>query len=199
MHDKYGVFHDKYCYAGTDVLINLLNLRDGEELIEAEIAFTAERYRTYQSHATKIEDFTLSHFKYLHFYLFQDLFEWAGDIREVDISKGNTRFCTVPRIEVEAEKLFRLIPKLKLIQNRDELINQVASLFCEMNLIHPFREGNGRVQRFFFEEMMFVLGYDLNWPVITQQQWVEANIAGVYLDLEPLKSIFRQAISELAD
>jgi cell filamentation protein len=47
--------------------------------------------------------------------------------------------------------------------------------------------------------MMFVLGYDLNWPVITQQQWVEANIAGVYLDLEPLKSIFRQAISELAD
>lgn len=100
---------------------------------------------------------------------------------------------------MEAEKLFQLIPKLKLIQNRDELINQVASLFCEMNLIHPFREGNGRVQRFFFEEMMFVLGYDLNWPVITQQQWVEANIAGVYLDLEPLKSIFRQAISELAD
>ena len=45
--------------------------------------------------------------------------------------------------------------------------------------------------------MLFVLGYDLNWPVITQQQWIDANIAGVYLDLEPLNAIFRFAISEL--
>ncbi|WP_159651079.1 Fic/DOC family protein [Vibrio atypicus] len=197
MRDKYGVYHDKYCYPGCDVLINLLNLRDADELAEAEVAFTAERYRTYQSSLSSIEECTFSHLKHLHFYLFQDLFAWAGDIREVDISKGDTRFCTVPRIEVEGEKLFKLVPDLALITHRDELIDEVASLFCEMNLLHPFREGNGRVQRFFFEEMLFLLGYDLNWPVISQQQWIDANIAGVYLDLEPLKSIFRQAISEL--
>lgn len=197
MRDKYGVYHDKYCYAGSDVLINLLNLRDADELAEAEVAFTAERYRTYQSSMYTIEQFSFSHLKDLHFYLFQDLFSWAGEIREVDISKGDTRFCTVPRIEIEGQKLFTLIPPLAEINERNVLIEQIASLFCEMNLLHPFREGNGRVQRFFFEEMLFVLGYDLNWPVITQQQWIDANVAGVYLDLEPLKAIFRMAISEL--
>lgn len=145
MRDKYGVYHDKYCYAGSDVLINLLNLRDVDELAEAEVAFTAERYRTYQSSLNSIEQCSFSHLKDLHFYLFQDLFSWAGDIREVDISKGDTRFCTVPRIEIEGQKLFTLIPPLATINERDILIEQVAALFCEMNLLHPFREGNGRV------------------------------------------------------
>lgn len=197
MRDKYGAYHDRYCYPDSDVLINLLNLKDGDELAEAEIAFTAERYRTYQSNLTSIEEFTFSHLKFLHFYLFQDLFRWAGQLREVDISKGETRFCTVPRIEIEGEKLFKLIPALSQIDEQEKLIEEVASLFCEINLLHPFREGNGRVQRFFFEEMLFVLGYDLTWPELTKEQWVEANIAGVYLDLEPLKTIFRRAITKL--
>ena len=197
MRDKYGAYHDRYCYPDSDVLINLLNLKDGDELVEAEIAFTAERYRTYQSKLTSIEEFTFSHLKFLHFYLFQDLFRWAGQLREVDISKGETRFCTVPRIEIEGEKLFKLIPALSQIDEQEKLIEEVASLFCEINLLHPFREGNGRVQRFFFEEMLFVLGYDLTWPELTKEQWVEANIAGVYLDLEPLKTIFRRAITKL--
>lgn len=63
--------------------------------------------------------------------------------------------------------------------------------------MHPFREGNGRVQRFFFEEMLFTLGYDVTWPLISRQEWIEANIAGVNLDLTLLKNIFNQAITEL--
>lgn len=197
MRDKYGAYHDRYCYPDSDVLTNLLNLRDGDELAEAEIAITAERYRTYQSELTSIDQFTFSHLQHLHFYLFQDLYHWAGQLREVDISKGDTRFCTVPRIAVEGEKLFQLIPNLAKIDDQEKLIEEVASLFCEINLLHPFREGNGRVQRFFFEEMLFVLGYDLTWPDLTKQHWVEANIAGVYLDLDPLKTIFRRAIAKL--
>jgi len=197
MRDKYGAYHDRYCYPESDVLTNLLNLRDGDELAEAEIAITAERYRTYQSELTSIEEFTFPHLKDLHFHLFQDLYHWAGQLREVDISKGDTRFCTVPRIAVEGEKLFKLIPKLAEISDQEQLIEEVASLFCEINLLHPFREGNGRVQRFFFEEMLFVLGYDLTWPPLSKAHWVDANIAGVYLNLEPLKAIFRQAIVKL--
>ena len=66
-----------------------------------------------------------------------------------------------------------------------------------MNLLHPFREGNGRVQRFFFEELLFTLGCDITWPQISQQDWISANIAGVNLNLELLKVIFSQAISKL--
>ncbi len=195
MRDKYGTTHDTYCYAGTDILNNLLHIHDADRLAQAEAAFTAERYLTYQSSISSIEECTFSHLKHLHFQLFQDLYSWAGEIRNIDISKGHTRFCTVNRIEPEAKKLFAQIPSLADITDRTKLIESVADLFCEINLLHPFREGNGRVQRLFFEEMVFILGYELTWPPITRQQWLEANLAGVHLDLQPLITIFEQAVS----
>ncbi|OEE62786.1 cell filamentation protein Fic [Enterovibrio norvegicus FF-33] len=194
MRDKYGVAQDKYCYADSDVLINLLNIRDFDDLAEAESEFTAERYRTYQSKKKPIERFDLAHLIHLHYHLFQDVYKWAGQLRDVDISKGNTRFCTFTRIVPEANKLFIKIPSLQTITHREQLIDAVADLFCELNLLHPFREGNGRTLRFFFEEMLFDIGYDITWPEINQQQWIKANIAGVHLDLAPLKGIFNQAI-----
>ncbi|MCE0492930.1 Fic/DOC family protein [Vibrio salinus] len=195
MRDKYATRHDKYCYAGTDILINLLHIHDADKLARAEAAFTAERYLTYKSTISSIEEFTLDHLKHLHFHLFQDIYSWAGKIRDVDISKGHTRFCTSSRIEPEAKKLFGRLPELSTITNRSQLIESVADLFCEINLLHPFREGNGRVQRLFFEEMLFILDYELIWPSISRQQWLEANIAGVHMNLSPLIHIFDQAIS----
>ena len=153
MRDKYGVAQDKYCYPASDVLINLLDIRESDILDQAEAEFTAERFRTYDSPEQPLSKFSLEHLKHLHHHLFQDLYVWAGQIRDVDISKGNTRFCTWTRIEPEANKLFRTIPAISNCQNNDELIEKVADLFCELNLLHPFREGNGRVLRFFFEEM----------------------------------------------
>lgn len=197
MRDKYGVAHDKYCYPDSDVLVNRLDIRDADALDEAEAEFTAERYRTYEPSQLPLSEFTFGHLKHLHYHLFQDLYEWAGQTRDVDISKGDTRFCTWTRIEPEANKLFGAIPKLADCQKHDELIEKVADLFCELNLLHPFREGNGRVLRFFFEEMLYTIGYDVTWPKISQQDWIDANIAGVHLNLGFLKVIFSQAISEL--
>ncbi|HHQ2585827.1 TPA: Fic/DOC family protein [Providencia rettgeri] len=194
MRDKYGISQDIYCYSGTDVLINLLNIRDIEILEEAEIAFTTERYLSYQSDKSDISQFNFSHLKFLHLFLFQDVYEWAGKIRKVDISKGNTRFCTFSRIEPEAIKLFNNIPQLADHTHLTDLVKDLANLFCELNLLHPFREGNGRTLRFFFEEMLFVLGYEITWPAISQNDWIDANIAGVYLDLEPLIAIFTSAV-----
>ncbi|ROR47842.1 UNVERIFIED_ORG: cell filamentation protein [Providencia alcalifaciens] len=194
MRDKYGISQDIYCYSGTDVLINLLNIRDVEVLEEAEIAFTTERYLSYQGDKSDISQFNFSHLKFLHLYLFQDVYEWAGKIRKVDISKGNTRFCTFSRIEPEAIKLFNNIPRLADHTHLTDLVKDLANLFCELNLLHPFREGNGRTLRFFLEEMLFVLGYEITWPTISQNDWIDANIAGVYLDLEPLIAIFTSAV-----
>ncbi|GEA52338.1 hypothetical protein VIN01S_31420 [Vibrio inusitatus NBRC 102082] len=103
MRDKYGAKHDKYCYTGTDILINKLNIRDADELADAETALTTERYLEYCSEITQLNQLDFSHFKSLHHQLFQNIFESAGKIREVDISKGNTRFCTITRIEPEGK------------------------------------------------------------------------------------------------
>lgn len=197
MPDKYGSGSDRYCYPGSDTLVNLLGIRDQDLLTEAEAEFTAERYRTYQSSSDlSLQDFSLSHLKQLHHHLFQDLYSWAGELRDVDISKGDTRFCTWSRIEPEANRLLEQVPGLALCSSKSELVVTVADLFCELNLVHPFREGNGRALRFFFEEMLFAAGYSVTWPNISRESWIQANVAGVNLDLEPLKLIFSQAISE---
>ena len=110
---------------------------------------------------------------------------------------GYTRFCTASRIEPEAAKLFKLIPTLFESKQTGSFIHNVSDLFCELNLLHPFREGNGRTLRFFFEELLYVLGYDVEWPEISQQEWIDANIAGLHLDLSPLEKIFGQALTPL--
>jgi len=151
MRDKYGVTQDSYCYSNSDVLKNELNIVDYDSLEEAELAFTALRYNEYSSTVPSINTFNLTHLKTLHKQLFQDVYEWAGEIRTVDISKGSTRFCTCIRINAEANKQFSRIPSLINIHSRETLITVIADIFCELNIVHPFREGNGRTQRFFFE------------------------------------------------
>ena len=79
MRDKYGVNHDAYCYPDTDVLVNILDVHNDKQLEEAEAAFSAERYRTYQSSSRLLVDFNLRHLQHLHHYLFQDLYSWAGE------------------------------------------------------------------------------------------------------------------------
>jgi cell filamentation protein len=91
--------------------------------------------------------------------------------------------------------LFAKIPSFKEIKHKERMILSLVDLFCELNIVHPFREGNGRVLRFFFEELAFTLGYEISWPKISNEDWVSANLAGVNLDLVPLKNIFKQAIS----
>lgn len=118
----------------------------------------------------------------------------AGKDRKVGISKGNTHFCTFSRIEPEAIKLFNNISQLADHTHLTDLVKDLANSFCELNLLHPFREGSGRTLRFFFEEMLFVLGYEITWPTISQNDWIDTNIAGVYLDLEPLIAIFTSAV-----
>lgn len=194
MRDKYGIGQDPYCYPNSDVLVNKLNIRDEDALAAAEIEFSTLRFKSYRSSALGIQDFTLEHLQHLHWHLFQDVYDWAGELRTIDISKGATRFCTASRIKAEAARLFRQIPILEKAKTHENFVREVADLYCEINLVHPFREGNGRAQRFFFEEMLFVLGYDVLWPDISQQEWIEANVAGVNLDLDPLIAIFSRAI-----
>jgi cell filamentation protein len=195
MRDKYGVIQDSYCYPESDVLINTLNIINHDELAEAELAFTAFRYSEYSSSITFLSEFDLNHFKNLHFHLFQDVYDWAGKIRTVDISKGSTRFCTCSRVEAELNKQLSRIHALDWKNQKTGFFNEITDIFCELNVIHPFREGNGRTQRFFFEELYFFFGKSLSWPDISKDEWVDANVKGYHGDLNPLHNILTQAIS----
>jgi cell filamentation protein len=80
--------------------------------------------------------------KKLHRLLFFRIYDWAGEIRRIDISKERTRFCTSSRIEPEANKIFNSFINNKYFENSspNALIKQMAELYADLNMVHPFRE-----------------------------------------------------------
>ncbi|EMK3314133.1 Fic family protein [Vibrio vulnificus] len=195
MRDKYGAEQDHYCYPDSNTLVNLLDIRDSDDLDKAEVAFSELRYIEYSSSVLTLEEMDITHFKHLHWVLFQDVYGWAGEFRDVDISKGSSCFAHCVFIERSLVKELGRIPQLRHCKDRISAVRLIADIFCEINVIHPFREGNGRATRFFFEELVFIAGYDINWPEISKEEWVEANIQGFLGNTSFLESIFDAAIS----
>lgn len=194
MPDKYGVGQDPYCYPNTSVLKNLLDLSSEEELEEAEIELTSYRLKTFHP---DFDHLTFDYLRKIHHYLFQDLYDWAGQIRTVDISKQQTYFCNVRFINASAKNCFDGLAKQNYLRNltKDTFVVSLADFFCEMNVVHPFREGNGRALRLFCEVLALQAGYELSWKHISQDSWLKANIAGYQADLAPLTHLFKAATS----
>ena len=192
MSDKYGVGNDPDCYPGTAVLKNKLGIKDARLLEEAEAEFAATAAETIEIEAPP---FNLDYLCSLHRQLFDEVYEWAGDIRLVDISKGQTRFCIASRVVPEAEQLLRRFGMQELSgMSRTMCVRQVAEYYGELNMIHPFREGNGRTQRLFFEHRLLLSGYTVSWLGIGKEEWVTACIAAVSCDYAPLEGIFDRCI-----
>ena len=193
MVDKYGVGQDPDCYPQTEVLINLLAITDPDQLenAERELSGYASQQLIWQP-----PPYDLQRLKDIHQFVFQDLYDWAGQLRTVDISKGNTRFCTVQRIEPEAHKLFRLMAQADYFVGlpRDQLIEKLADFYNELNVIHPFREGNGRVSRLLFQDVIVNCGYEIDWSQVSRGQWIAANIAGYHCDLVPMIEVFGRCV-----
>lgn len=197
MSDKYGTGWDaQYCYPGTDVLINKLGVTDEVALETAEIELTQARVEQYEP---DFDDISLSALKGIHFHLFQDIYDWAGQFRTVDISKGNTRFANASRIEPEADKLFQQLAQESYLINlpRDQFVARFAHYYCELNVIHPFRDGNGRAQRLMFEVISVNAGYALRWAPIGRTEWVDANIAGYNCRLDLLTELLDRALTPI--
>ena len=98
----YEAVADDYCYPGTTVLKNKLNLTDADELA----AFEAEVSDARADEEAPAGDLDYAHFKAIHRHLFQDVYGWAGEARTVRMSKDNSMFCFPENIDSEATKLF---------------------------------------------------------------------------------------------
>ncbi|OBT12039.1 cell filamentation protein Fic [Vibrio sp. UCD-FRSSP16_10] len=195
MIDKYGTAQDPYVYENSTVLVNKLNINDEAVLEDAERDLTtlAAMYAEFQS-----PPYNFTSLRSIHRILFSDLFEWAGELRTIDISKGNTRFCHVVRIEKEANSLFSMLEKDKYLVGLpfDEFLTKLAEYYCDINVLHPFREGNGRAQRLLFEHIAINCGYNINFSGITSEQWVAANIQGYHCNYVPMKVLFSSCVTK---
>lgn len=95
----------RYCYPDSDVLVNKLNIRDKDDLFTAEVELTSIRLNELQNDPIE-GSFDFNHLKNIHKYIFQDIYDWAGKERTVEIGKGNL-FCLVSCINEYAQSVFK--------------------------------------------------------------------------------------------
>ena len=195
MSDKYGNDRDPYLYPELNVMRNRLGIRQAERLPPAAYAFTALRAATL-SLGPLLRG--LPHLCAIHQHLYQDIFDWAGDIREMDIYQGDTRFCHFAYIEKEGNSLMQDLEEEGYLVGLEkaDFINRLSHYYCEINVLHPFRIGNGIVQRIFFEQLAIHAGYQLDWRGIDPEAWAQANQSGAMGDLSALNTIFSKVVSE---
>lgn len=197
MPDKYGAGGDaQYCYPDSDVLINKLGLTDETALEAAEVELTQARIEQFEP---DFDNISLSALRGIHRSLFQDVYPWAGELRTVDISKGSTRFANVSRVWPEADKLFLQLAQENYLVGlpREQFVARLAHYYCELNVIHPFRDGNGRAQRLLFEVISINAGYLLRWEPIGRAEWLDANIAAYNCRLEPLTALLERVLTPI--
>ena len=195
MSSKFGDGRDPYLYPELNVMRNRLGIRQAERLAQAAYEFTALRAATL-SLGPLLRG--LPHLCAIHQHLYQDIFDWAGDIREMDIYQGDTRFCHFAYIEKEGNALMQDLEEEGYLVGLEkaDFINRLSHYYCEINVLHPFRIGNGIVQRIFFEQLAIHAGYQLDWRGIDPEAWAQANQSGAMGDLSALNTIFSKVVSE---
>lgn len=182
-------------YDGTDCLVNKLNIRDKDQLAIIEAGITLAKMADLERSPLNL-DFDFEHYKKIHEYLFDDLYEWAGKIRTVDISKKGTSFTPAKDIEKVAELCFGRLKKQKFFKNLDfdDFVNNIVDFYCDTNMLHPFREGNGRTQRIFIVQLIRFCGYDMNFSEIDTDDLMIATIQSANGITDYLKDIFKNHI-----
>ena len=162
---------DTYCYPGTDVLRNKAEITNAEDLDAYEGELSTLRSIEILENSVAGQ-FDLAHLQRIHLALFQDVYDWAGKIRTVDISRGNSRFANVRFIESAANNIFNKLAHENWLKglDADALSKRLAHYLSEINALHPFREGNGRVQRIFISQLSQSAGYQLDYSDLEQEQ-----------------------------
>lgn len=152
--DEADILWNSYFYPNSDVLKNKLNIIDSEELREAEAEITFEKLVELYEEPIK-GNFDAEHLKAIHRYLFEDIYDWAGIYRNVDMQKatGFTNHNDIDRF-LKGE-LALMNEEFASVTNEYALAAFLATYYAQLMIIHPFREGNGRAGREFLREFVF--------------------------------------------
>lgn len=195
-HDRQPGSSAPYVYEDSNVLINKFDLRDYDELSALERTITGVSIARLEAEPIG-GDFDLEHLKAIHKAIFGELYGWAGQARQQGfISKGQTLFCAAEYIEPYAADLFAKLHGENLLQDlaREDFARRMAFYASEINAIHPFREGNGRTQRVFMNQLARQAGWELNLRSSAPDVLREAFIAAMS-DESQLAALLTSSIS----
>ena len=181
-----------YCYPGTDVYQNKEDIRDSEDLEAFERHQGLSRLESLPHDIPMTPD----GYQEIHRYLLQDVYDWAGQIRDIDISRTGP-FCRHEYIEVEMDKRFAALSAENDLRGLDTstFAERAAEHIGELNAIHPFVDGNGRTLRAFLEILGEQAGHEVDLVRIDPDRWNHASAVSFHsADNSLLSEIISEAI-----
>lgn len=184
------------CYPGTSVLVNKLGIQNQAQLDENETLIVGVKSLQFEL-APFPEPLDFNYYKKLHRFLFDELYEWAGIVRSIDLSKQHTRFCPVSEIESLAGRMFSRIEQMDFLCGlpREDFIAELTDFYSSVNYLHPFREGNGRTQRLYFRQLTQRAGYKLDFAAVDSDRMMIATIHAASGIEETLRNLFNEIIT----
>lgn len=174
------------------ILDNKLNIAEQIELAKAEERISKQKARQLfdSGDIGRVEIGTFAGLSFIHRYLFEDIYYFAGKIRDVNIAKDNFRF--VP--------LMYLPPALKHIDAMPQsTFDDIIEKYVEMNIAHPFREGNGRATRIWLDLILKKeIKQVIDWNRVDKEEYLSAMQRSVVKDVE-IKVLLKQALTDKID
>lgn len=186
----------KYCYPNSNVLRNKLNIQDAESLTAAEREITSLKLA--MAKAVPIQGrFDFAHLQRIHRYIFGDMYHWAGELRQVDIAKGN-QFCLCQHLQAYGETVFANLKREEFGQNAENVPCRLAYYLSEINALHPFREGNGRTQRLFVEYLANAAGYSVDFSKVSPSEMIAASVDSFACQYEKIYRMFERITTRIS-
>ena len=189
---------DPYLDEATGVLKNRFGILDEPTLEATEAELVAARSLELEFSPLKGR-LDLPHLQAIHLYLFGDVYEWAGQLRTVDISKGNNSFAHHAYISAAANGIFQQLASEKYLAglHLPAFSNRAAHYLGELNALHPFRDGNGRTLRVFISHLAKANGYDVAWENMQRPELLQAAISSFRGDASSLAALILANLSQL--
>jgi len=182
-------------YNGTWTLKNKLGLTNIHKLERADRLFSRVRARE----GIPFGKFDIAHLKAIHQHLFQDIYEWAGELRNKDKWKENTHFVRHESIQSILGNVLNLLKESNHLKGlkQHEFTEKAAIYYGRLNEVQAFREGNGRIQRALFTQIATEAGYKIDWSKFNLEQWRDANIESTKGNDSLMIDAFRKATVQL--
>lgn len=190
-------FADPYIDPATGILRNNVNAQTQVALDKAEGDLVYARLiQLLEAPPRPTGD--LNELSAIHGHLFQDLYDWAGDVRTVDIYKS-APFMPVSFVHRGAQHASEQLHEdgdLKGL-SRGRFVSRLAHHYAQFNFVHPFREGNGRTQRFMFSRIARDAGWEIDWQKVTGEiNNMASRVAHEAVEIGPLQQMFDRIVTE---
>lgn len=197
--DLYEARNSIYCYPGTNILINKLDIRNNKLLEKAEKTLVLAKLYDLRQNPINGK-FDKKHLIDIHKYMFEDLYSFAGKFRTENIAKDNFSFAEWEYIESELDRILLKLKDENYLDNfnKEDMAKKLAYYMAELNVLHPFREGNGRTIREFIRELALKNGYILDYSKTNADEMLAAMILSV-IDETKLAEILYKCLRKIDD